>query len=247
MHHLHVDPRGKFRLLGLLSRSAQDSARENLGLRGYGDVIRHFWTEWTFDRRHGVRTEYLIAADALDIPDPEARSHAERYRATPPYCVATSLAHLSARLGSLGDRTLVDYGSGAGRVMIVAAEAGVGRVIGLELSPELARQCDANLERYRARRGERTSFEVRVADATAFVPPADATIFYFFHPFSAEFFERAMDNIRASVRANPRVIYLKLFQTFRYTITDLDQIADVTGVQTYTNALRPEAFVDRSG
>lgn len=233
---------GSFRLLGLLAPSQLQSVRDNLGLRGYRDLAAYVWQEWRFDRKHGVLTEFLVPAKELDFQDSAAQSESSRYRATPPFCLATALDWLSNRVGGLNDHVMVDYGSGAGRVMILGAEAGFARVIGLELSGELNAQAQKNLARYRARNAE-TQFDVVQENATLYTVPPETTVFYFFNPFSEAFFRLAIDNIRRSVQAHPRVIYLLGFQSWRYNIEGLDMIGDVTGVKIYSNAARPDAFL----
>ena len=240
---VRIEPPGRFRLLRLLAPGAWESVHENLGLRGYGDLARYMWAERSFDRRHGVHTEYLVPPEDLGFADADAQAGASRYRATPPHCVAVSLARLSQRLGGLEGQTLVDYGCGAGRVMILGAGAGFGRVIGLELSPPLVAQARGNLGRYAARSARPFSWDVLMQDATLYVPPAEAGVFFFFNPFSPEFFERALNGIRRSVGAHPRTIWLLLFQTFAYRVRGLDLVGSVTGVKTYTNAADPGAFL----
>lgn len=238
-----IERPGDFALLRRFVPGAFETVHENLGLRGYGDLVRFLWAERMFDRRYGVRTEFLVPTEELDFADAKAREGASRYRATPPYCVSTCLTRLSERLGDLGGQMMVDYGSGAGRVMILGAEAGIGRVTGLELSPSLAAQCKQNLDAYAARFGKDTEFEILEEDAARYVPPAEATIFYFFNPFSTVFFERALAGIRQSIGDEPRDFYLLLFQTFRYQVKTLDLIGEVTGVKTYSNRLNPGAFL----
>ena len=239
---MRIELPGKFLLLRVLAPKAFESVTNNLCLRGYCDLARYIWAEWRFDRRYGVRTEYLVPPAELGLPDAELQSGASRYRATPPHCVAVSLARLSEYLGGLSSHGMVDYGCGAGRVMILGAEAGLVQVVGLELSPRLVTQAKDNLARYESRFGLQGQFEVLEADATTYVPPADMDIFYFFNPFSPELFERAVDGIRASTRAHPRTIYLLLFQSFRYEVKGLDLIGSVTGVQIFSNMAAPEVF-----
>ena len=90
---------------------------------------------------------------------------------------------------------MVDYGAGAGRILVLGAEAGVGRAIGLAYSPELVAQARDNLARYNARTGTQTAFEVLRTDATRYLPPTDAQLFYFFNPFTGAAFARALDHI----------------------------------------------------
>lgn len=237
-----LEPHADFRLVKLLSKQQHESVTENLGLRGYADLAKYLWDEWTFDRRFGVNTEFCIPPEQLQFDDKGVQKQASRYRATPPYCVRMSLLRLSERLGGFEGHSLIDYGAGAGRVMLLAANAGVPKITGLELSPDLVREAKANLSKFSNAFGGDFEFDVLTADAAEFIPPKDATIFYFFNPFSGELFDKALQNIKKSVEQSPRVIWLLSFQSSRYRYPGLELLGSVTGVSTYSNILDPEAF-----
>ena len=60
-----IEPAGRFGLLKALAPASHESVTENLGLRGYCDLAQYLWAEWRFDRRYGVRTEYLVPPEDL--------------------------------------------------------------------------------------------------------------------------------------------------------------------------------------
>ena len=133
---------------------------------------------------------------------------------------------------------MVDYGSGAGRVMILGAEAGLDRVIGVELSPNLVRQSIDNLNRYSASSGTSCAFNVLNEDASLYDPPSQATVFYFFKPFPEDVFRLVLNRIWLSVQRSPRTIWILLLQTYgRYDTSELHLVSSVAGVETYSNCL----------
>lgn len=104
----------------------------------------------------------------------------------------------------------VDFGSGKGRVVYQAARRPVKRVIGVEVSPHLNEVASRNLERVRHRLACPDVVLV-TADAADYRLPDDATIAYFYHPFTGETFEQVYENIRDSLLRSPRrfwVIYV---------------------------------------
>jgi len=159
----------------------------------------------TFDARLGVSTSGITRREELDFDDGEAQSHAVRYRASPPFSVRTGIAALRQWLPAFEEATFVDYGCGAGRVMLIAAELGFGRVIGLELSHDLAVRCRENFDRYRVRRGAgHASLAVEVANAMEYLPDPSARVFFFFKSFDQWVLDGVMKQIEASLSAAPR-------------------------------------------
>ena len=113
-------------------------------------------------------------------------------------------------------------------------------------SPNLVVQCRDNLLKYREKTGSQANLEVLEADATKYVPPSDATVFYFFNPFQQPLLEQAIEGIRQSVREAPRMVYLMFFQIYYFEPPSLDLIDEITGVKTFSNLLDPQKFMDAS-
>lgn len=103
--------------------------------------------------------------------------------------------------------TFVDFGSGKGRVLHQAARHPFRRVIGVEISQELAQAASAlvaaNRHRYRCR-----DVEVVVSDAADFTVPDDMTIAYLYNPFTGETLDAVLRNMVSSLDRSPRLIRL---------------------------------------
>jgi hypothetical protein len=98
---------------------------------------------------------------------------------------------------------LLDYGSGSGKAMIMAATFPFAKIIGVEYSPglnELATRVLA-LARPRLRCQQ---FELVTGDAAEYVVRADVSVVYFFNAFWGDVLERTLDNLRRSLVASPR-------------------------------------------
>ena len=161
-----IPSQSEFRLLRLTLPTIHESVRHNLGPRNYRDLARHLLELTTFDLRFGVSTNGVIPAAELEFEDRCAQACAVRYRAAPPFGIHTGIAALAPHLGSFEDVTFVDYGCGAGRVMVIAVEWGFGHVVGLELSPGLITRCRANLDRYTVQHRSITRF-TKIREETA--------------------------------------------------------------------------------
>lgn len=180
-----------------------------------GRAVRRRWVLWRlhnpwrrfldrqFDRRHGVDT-----AGVIDLPqltsDPRFR-YAHNYGPTH----AGTFLRLLRQLDIDHRRfVFVDFGCGKGKALLLAASLPFKRVVGVELAPELVAAAERNVQRWTARAGHTGVFELACVDAAEYPIPADPAVLYFFNPFMAEAMRAVLENIRRSLEAVPREIYV---------------------------------------
>lgn len=142
-----------------------------------------------YDRMNGVETRAGIGLV------PEGTRHADEQAYESPAWIHLKLIAKATGLGP--GHTFVDYGCGAGRILCVAAQAGVDKVVGVEFERELAERCRRNL---RALRGNRSEFEVAEGDAADFPSNDQVTHAFFFNPFGPSTLASVLDNLEAAVR-----------------------------------------------
>jgi SAM-dependent methyltransferase len=148
------------------------------------------------DFRLGIRTTRRESPTALGIDNPCS----EKYAPSDYRSLRAVLRELELHAGR---DAFLDYGSGKGRVLIMAAGMPFRRVVGIELSADLNRLAQRNLRR--ARRHLRCSqIEILQADAASFEVPDDITVAYFYSPFTGETLRGALDQLHASWRRRPR-------------------------------------------
>jgi len=113
----------------------------------------------------------------------------------------------------------IDYGSGMGRVVyLAAARYAFARIIGLELSPELNRIARSNLDR-NAPLLRCPQVELVTADVLDYEPPPDITVAFFANPFTGDTFDTAVNKLlRAAVR-RLRIIYFNPIEHERLMAT----------------------------
>ena len=102
------------------------------------------------------------------------------------------------------DDVVYDIGCGAGRLLFVAALAGVVRCVGIELSSKLSELAKTNAARLRL---PHAPIEIHQADATNGDFSA-GTVFLFCNPFGVKTLESVMIQIRRSLTTNPREIQM---------------------------------------
>lgn len=178
------------------------------------DFLARLVDDW-FDRVTGVNTsgrELLYRADG----PPESNPHYLDYQPTP---VRTLRALLEQLDPHAGQSTFIDFGSGKGRVLLVASEFGFREVIGVEFDPKLHRTACANIESFR---GRRRCSEVRsvLGRAEEFPLPAGDLVLYFFHPFEANILELILERVVRSYHESPRTILLVFFRSSHAAVVE---------------------------
>lgn len=172
-------------------------------VRGYTGHRWHLLNEWRMDRAFGIETRRVIALDALDL---STARHADSvlYQATPYAAIRKSIDALP--IDDLEAYTLLDLGCGKGRALVVAAAAGFGRVVGVELDPELAQKARDNLAQ--ATRGGRikAQTEIVATDASELVPPDGPLVIYLHNPFGEATLRDVVSALDASWATDPRPI-----------------------------------------
>ena len=131
-------------------------------------------------------------------------SHADQYRypyEPTPYSVLERLAN-SGLIGK--NNTLLDYGTGKGRVCFFLSYQTRCRFIGVEYDERIFSGAEEN--RLHAVSGNRTAFEMQAAET--YPVPVEVDRCYFFNPFSVELLQKVLAQIYTSYYENPREILL---------------------------------------
>ncbi|MBI1179533.1 MAG: hypothetical protein GC201_03180 [Alphaproteobacteria bacterium] len=172
---------GPLRFAWLVLYNLWYAAMRLVGLRGVN------WTrDADFDERYGVDTARPVEVSELR-EDAEAARFAHRYQ-------ATSVEVIRSVIGSLGidfERySFIDYGSGKGRVLLVASDFPFRRIVGVEFSRQLHEICRANIARYRGDGQRCFDLESVHTDAGTFAPPDGPLVCYFYNPFGRDLMAR---------------------------------------------------------
>ena len=135
--------------------------RESIGLIGFWMTVRYMLIYWLsykpfndrgFDKRHGTDTGGMVPSDKLDIEDDATRWQSNLYLGSPDRVTRHLIRSLDIDYTQF---TFVDYGSGKGRALFVAAEFPFRNVVGVEISEALHRVAEQNLTRYEGKKTAR--------------------------------------------------------------------------------------------
>jgi SAM-dependent methyltransferase len=156
------------------------------------------------DRAYGIETSQVAELTELRVRG-QHRDLGVRYEPTSPALFARAMKKLEI---DPNEYTFVDYGCGKGRVMILAAEHGFLRILGIDFSPDLCELAEANVRAYSRVRDDRTRrFEVVCADASDYTPPAGDCVLFCYNPFVEALVHAVVARIEQSLLADPRDVF----------------------------------------
>lgn len=164
-------------------------------------AVREKVASWLQGLRHGrgLETDGMVRLEDLGLAADERRNYGPSGWKT--------IDRLARRVPLGPDDVFVDYGCGKGRIVYLAALHPIARVIGVELSPELAAVARRNLEISSSRLRCR-DVRIDVSDALSWPVPDDLTIAFFYSPFTGRIFEGVVENLRRSVARRPRALWI---------------------------------------
>ncbi len=171
-----------------------------------------------FDRETGLDTAGVVHGSALRSGHPNDLYSVAYYGSEP----ALFAGVLEQWLGTPGRRTLedysfIDFGSGKGRVVMLASEHPFRECIGVELSPELHAVAMDNLARWRTIGRALSPVSAVRGDATEFMPPETPCLVYLFNPFAGKVLGRLLDQLAERFRERPGELdLLYLHHEFRH-------------------------------
>jgi hypothetical protein len=160
-----------------------------------------------FDVAAGVRTGGVQHLYDLTIHSENARFGTNHVASDP-----SEFKRAMERIDfDLSGATFIDFGSGRGRALILAAMLPFKSVIGIEFAEELHRDSIQNIANTTCDLGRPGRITQVLGDATQFQIPDGPLVLYLFNPFDAPVIGAVARNAMASWQANPRpmrVVYL---------------------------------------
>jgi SAM-dependent methyltransferase len=106
------------------------------------------------------------------------------------------------------DRAFVDLGSGKGRVLLIAAQFGFDKAVGVEFSPGLCDIARHNVEIFTRRTRITACVDVIESDVALYDIEPEQCIFFIYNPFDDVVMERLVVNLRNSLKHFPRRVWL---------------------------------------
>lgn len=169
---------------------------KNRGVLRTVKVAFNVLADLEFDLRYGTDTAGRVAKDALPGSSSYSATKARAFRA------------LMQKLDLPKASVFVDLGSGKGRVLLLAAQYGFEKVIGVEYSKELCVIARANVKTFARKTGVRAQIEVVQSDVVSFRIEPEQSIFFLYNPFGKSAMAQMLGNLEVSVARFPRPVWL---------------------------------------
>lgn len=159
-----------------------------------------------FDRKWNVETGGLVRPDENQVKGGNW-AYGVTYQAVDTERFVEALEGLRIHYP---DYVFLDYGSGKGRAVLLAAGYPFKKVVGIEYSPELNRISAENLRCYKGARVCQ-NVELTCMDATEYELPNEPLVLFFFNPFGKPVMSAVAEKVAASFQKNPRPIEVIYF------------------------------------
>ena len=156
-----------------------------------------------FDAAHSVDTSgYVLLTDVTSENDTK---NCSEYHGTP---LRVAWRVLNSISEDLSEYTFVDYGSGKGRILLLASRLPFKRIVGIEFMPVFHEVASRNISAYRDTEQRCHDLQSVCADAREYEPPDTKCVLYFYRPFTGPVLSAVLNRIEASWRRHPRTMYL---------------------------------------
>lgn len=163
-------------------------------------TIKH---EIAGEKKYGIDTTGINKLKRLSVKGDD-KKHASIYQGANYYLLDKAFTFLIEEKAA---GTLVDFGSGKGRIMAVAAFYGFSNIKGIEFAPALSAVAEKNLQLSRLKHPD-TNFLIITENAVHYQIEKEDCIFFFFNPFDEKIVLQVVKNILQSLKKYPRKIFV---------------------------------------
>lgn len=174
----------------------------SLYYRGSVNTFKLLSYEGKYEKQLGINTHSIVNLNKLTLAGENSEQN-HHYQGASYYILFSIFEKLPIETKNL---PLIDYGCGKGRALFMAEQCGFTNLIGVDIAKELINDANANKAVY-VRKNSQSKIDFLFEDATKYLIPDNAQVFYFFNPFGEEVLQKVIDNIKESVKQHPRKVY----------------------------------------
>lgn len=163
-------------------------------------AIKH---EIAGEKKYGIQTTGVDKLNRLSVVG-DNKKHASIYQAANYYLLEKAFNFLQEEKAA---GNIVDFGSGKGRILVVAAAYGYTKIIGVEFAAALNVVAKKNTESIQLKY-PKANFTILTENAVNYEMDQEDSIFFFFNPFDEKIVLEVVKNILKSLRKHPRKIFV---------------------------------------
>jgi len=169
----------------------------------FGLALFSIYYEIKGERKYHINSIGLDKLRALSIKG-DNLSHASIYQASSYYILEKGFNYLR----SINENNnITDFGCGKGRVLAVAAYFEFKNITGIDFAKALCISAEKNIQRIKPLY-PLARFNVVCEDVVKYKINKDQNVFFFFNPFDDIIMLQVVKNILASIKQNPRKVYV---------------------------------------
>ncbi|HAM50457.1 MAG TPA: hypothetical protein DCP92_07070 [Nitrospiraceae bacterium] len=169
-------------------------------------IVQHYF-ERAFDMKYGTDTSGAILIEDLAIESKNIRESSGYH----PTSIKLFKQIMNLLTINFSEFEFIDFGSGKGRVLLLASQYGFNKINGVEFSPVLHLIATKNITIYERYTGKPGKIESICMDAAEFPIPNAPLVCFFYSPFNGKVMRKVFDNVLTSYVVTPREIVLALY------------------------------------
>ena len=170
--------------------------------RGFINTFKLLTYEGKYEKKLGINTHSIVNLNSLTLAGENSEQNHHYQGAS--YFILFSIFNKLPE--DIKNSNFVDYGCGKGRALFVAEQCGFTKLIGVDIAKELIDDANTNKLVYQ-KKNNQSEFHFLFNDATTLQIPENTRVFYFFNPFGKDIMQKVIQNIKESLKQNPRKIY----------------------------------------
>lgn len=170
--------------------------------RGFFNTLQFIFYEYIFDRIYKVNTKGFITLDKLTTVGKIENS--VQYQASNYFLLLKFFDKYSTLIEN---KTIVDFGSGKGRVLILAMKYHAKKCIGVEFAKELVEISKDNLKNYKRRIKSKTDYEIILDDVCNYEFSDEENILFFYNPFNGIILEQIFEKV-SKIDREMTIVYI---------------------------------------
>lgn len=162
------------------------------------------YMDGSFDRKYGTNTSGIVQLDHLTIHKNNV-INSIWYEPMSEKAFRQIMDHVAIDFRKF---EFLDFGSGKGRVLLLASEYGYKKITGVEFAKELHFVGVDNIKKYNRLKRNPMNIQSVWMDAIQFPIPNVPVVVFFFSPFRGKVLQQVLDNVSTSFSLNPREFVL---------------------------------------